>query len=465
MNYEEFILKKRTQVRPHGFKIKPDRLNDALFPWQKEITVWALHRGRSAIFAACGLGKTLIQLEWASWVYRKTKQPVIIHCPVGVRPQTEREAKKFGIKTPVKIVNSQAEVIDGINLVNYEKLHKFDPKTFAGVVLDESSILKGQDSKTRKAMLESYGQCNFRLACTATPAPNDHMELGFHAEFLGVCTATEMLNRFFVHDSGETQTWRLKKHAKKDFWRWVASWAVCLGMPSDIGGDDAGFDLPELVTHRHMVKVDRPKPKGTFFHLDPISAISIHEERRISNQARCEKAAELVRSNDDFWIVWCDTNYEADLLRELIPEAVEVRGAEKDEVKEAKLRSFSEGETRVIISKPSIAGFGMNWQHCNQMIFAGLSYSFEKYYQAVRRCYRFGQEREVHSHIILADTETAVQQAVARKEADFEAMRDGMSEAMREGMLESFGKDMKKTEYKKEGTIQLPNWLHEEIQA
>lgn len=460
MDYEDFIARKRTMIRPMGFEVPKNKLNPMLFDWQKDIVHWALRRGRAAIFAECGLGKTILQLEWANHVWRHVDAPVVIHCPVGVRHQTKREAEKFSVKAPIAIVDSQQQLIDGINLINYEKAHKFNFADCGGVVLDESGILKGVDGKTRQLLTEIWSHVDYKLPCTATPAPNDHMELGNHAEFLGVCAATDMLNRFFVHDSGDTAKWRLRKHAVKDYWRWVSSWAVCISKPSDIGGDDTQFILPELKIHRHFVDVpNRAPPRLTFFHVAALSATNIHVERRLTNEARCQRAAELANKVKDFAIVWCDTNYEADLLKSLLPMAVELRGQESDRVKEQKLAAFSNREYRILISKPSLAGFGMNWQHCNQMIFAGLSYSFERFYQAVRRCYRFGQDRPVHVHIVLADTDSAVNSTVARKSADFDLMRSGMAEAMQAGTLEEFGIDNHKTVYKKNGKLELPEWL------
>lgn len=458
--YEEFVKRKKTLIRPMGIEIDRDKLNPRLFDWQADIVHWALRRGRAAIFASCGLGKTLVQLEWANQIWKHTQAPVVIHCPIGIRQQTKLEAAKFKVKAPIAIVDDQSDLIDGLNLINYEKCHKFDFSQCSGVVLDESSCLKAINGQTRQLLTDIWSHARYRLPCTATPAPNDHMELGNHAEFLGVCNSIDMLSKYFVHDSGDTSKWRLRKHAVKEFWRWVSSWAVCISKPSDIGGSDEGFDLPELKIHRHYVDVpDREPPKRTFFHTTSMSATNIHTERKMTNRARCEKAADIARKVKDYCIIWCDTNYEADLLKSLLPEAVEIRGQESDRAKEEKLSGYSNGDYKILISKPSIAGFGMNWQHCNQMVFAGLSFSFERLYQAIRRCYRFGQERPVHVHVILADTDTAVSSAIARKAADFDLMQAGMAEAMREGTMEEFGRDVLRTAYTKTGRIELPEWL------
>ena len=462
MNYLEFIEKKKKIVNQFGFEYPKNKLNRSLFDWQKEIVVWAIGRGRAAIFAECGLGKTIQQLEWARIVCERTNKPVIIHCPVGVREQTKREADKFKIKAKVAVVNEPDEVIQGINLVNYEKLHKFDSSVFGGVVLDESSILKGETSKTREMLNSAYENTRFRLACTATPAPNDHVELGNHAEFLGICEATDMLNRYFVHDSGDTSKWRLRGHAHRDFWNWVSQWAVCVSKPSDVGGIDDDFILPELVIKRHLVETeDYDHRKGFLFNTGgSISATTIHDEKRMTNIHRCEKAKEIADQVDGQILIWCDTNYEADQLIKFIPDAVEVRGNDKN--KEQKLLDFADDKIRVLISKPTIAGFGMNYQNCNTMIFAGLSYSFEQYYQAVRRCWRFGQKKPVDVHIILADTETAIESAISRKQADHELIKSGMADAMLESQRIVFGGDIPKSKYVAENKIKLPNFLRSE---
>jgi len=460
VDYQEFIRSKRRPVECVGFDVDPSALNANLFDWQRRVVVWALKRGRAALFEEPGLGKTLQQLSWAEQVFYHTGMPVVVHSPVGVRHQTKREAEKFGIACPVAVVNDASEVIAGINVVNYEKIHLFDGVQWGGVVLDESGILKGQSGKTKQQIIDRYSGVRYRLACTATPAPNDHMELGNHAEFLGVCQSVDMLNRYFYHDSGDTSRWVLMGHARQEFWRWVSQWAVCIAKPSEIGGDDTGYELPELRVHRHLVEIDEQDAAGGFlFNTSGISATTLHEEKRMTNNARCTKAADIANATDGPVIVWCDTNYEADLLRKLIPEAVEVRGSMKDTQKESLLSGFSDGTHRVLITKSTIAGFGMNWQHCRTEVFAGLSYSFEQFYQAVRRCWRFGQTKPVNVHVVLAESEGAIHSAIARKESDFAAMRSGMSEAMRESTLEEFGLREGKTEYKSSGAFSVPHFL------
>ena len=438
MDYKEFLKVKQQTPVMSGFDVAKEDLNESLFGWQKDVVQWALKRGRAALFEECGLGKTIQQLEWASNVARFTGLPVMLHCPVGVRQQTLGEARKFGINrvVPVAVCDNQDDVVPGsICIANYEKLHRFDSRQFGGVVLDESSILKNYTGKMKKLLVESYSDVRFKLACTATPAPNDHMELGTHSEFLGICDRVDMLSKYFTHDSADTSKWRLKRHGESDFWQWVSTWGICLASPADVGGNDDGYNLPDLIVDRHTVSVDEGSTAtGMLFNTHGLSATNIHEEKRLTCEARMDKAVELTCRFDGPCIVWCDTNYESDVLRERLPNAVEIRGNDSEKVKESKLNSFSTGESRVIITKPSISGFGMNWQHCSHQVFAGLSYSFEAYYQAVRRSWRFGQDKPVYVDIVLADSESGIQSAISRKETDFEVMRSGMAAAMK-GMV------------------------------
>lgn len=454
MRYESFIDRKRQRVPEFGFQVALSRINSALWDWQKRAVSWSVSRGRAAMFEECGLGKTLQQLEWARIVAEFTGKPVVIHCPVGVRQQTAAEAVKFGIQSRITIADEPEEVSDGINLINYEKLHKFDPTVFGGCVLDESSILKGMNSATRNQLNDAYCGTRFRLACTATPAPNDHTELGNHAEFLGVCKPEDMKNRYFVHDSGDTSKWRLRGHAEHDFWQWVSQWALCIGKPSDFGGCDDGYELPPLSVERHHVSADEDSPPaGMLFNTSGISATTVHEEKRLTNTARCRKASELARATSGPVLIWCDTNYEDDELRRLLPDAVSVRGDTKD--KERLLLGFAQNQFRILISKPSIAGFGLNYQHCPTQIFAGLSYSFESYYQAIRRSWRFGQRNPVRIHVVIADSDSAISAAIARKEADHAVMQSGMAAAVRE----SAHADMLKQKYVATTTRKVPSFL------
>lgn len=459
-DYQKFIESKRRKLQPMGFDVPEESLNGCLFDWQRRTVHWALRRGRAALFEECGLGKTLQQLAWAEQVVRKTNRPVVLHCPVGVRSQTLREAEKFAIGVDVRIANDATQVCSGINLVNYEKLHHFDTSVFAGVVLDESSILKNYVGKVKRQLIEGYRHTPYRLACTATPSPNDHVELGTHAEFLGICEREDMLSKYFVHDGGDTSKWRLRGHARQHFWEWVASWAVCISKPSDVGGDDSGYDLPPLHVERHFVDVDEQQaPEGFLFNTSGLSATTIHQEKRLTCDARADRVAELVGQQGGFVVVWCDTNYEADALLDRIDGAIEVRGSHSERAKEQALQSFSDGDCKRLITKPSVAGFGMNWQHCNHQVFAGLSYSFEAYYQAVRRCWRFGQERAVNVDIVLAETESALQSAVASKESDHRLMQDEMAIAMQTATRRELGIDKGKAVYEPRRSVTLPAFL------
>jgi superfamily II DNA or RNA helicase len=462
IGYREFIEGKRRTVQPFGFSPNMDLISKRLFPWQRDIVAWALKRGRAALFEDCGLGKTLQQLEWAAHVWAFTGRPVVIHCPVGVRAQTKAEAVKFEIAAPVEVVDDQSEVINGINLVNYEKLHKFDAAQWSGVVLDESSILKSFTGSTKRALIDAYRETPYRLACTATPAPNDFMELGNHAEFLGVLDSNDMLSRWFINDTMKAGGYRLRGHAVGDFWRWVSSWAVCLEKPSDIGGDNTGYDLPEMIEHEHMVDIPDEAPPGFLFNVGQLSATTMHHEKRRSAEARAKVAREIIdKEPGEPWLIWCDTNYEADALIAAIQgdDVAEVRGSEKDSVKESKLLGFASGAYRVLITKPEIAGFGLNYQHCARVVFVGLSFSYERFYQAIRRTYRFGQTRAVHCHTIATPAENAMRRAVMEKQAKHIQMKTGMADAIRADQCREVLGELERARYDAAHEIQIPTWL------
>jgi DNA modification methylase len=422
--YDQFIKSKMRRAECAGFE--PREITAPLFPFQKHVTEWAIRKGRAALFEECGLGKTLQQLEWSRQVADKTQGAVLILTPLAVGPQTLTEADRFGYKA--QIVKSADEVKPGINITNYEKLDLFDGVEFAGVVLDESSILKNFTGKTRIKLTERFSETPYRLCCTATPSPNDYTEFGQHADFLGVCTPAQMLATFFINDTFNTGDWRLKKHAEGEFWAWVASWAACVGKPSDIGFSDDGYILPKLNIQTVTVEVDETAPEGSdeLFKHATLSATTMHKELRETAEHRADAVAEMVNNSDETWIVWCNTNVEADALVARIPDAVEVRGSDTPQNKENRLRLFSEGHARILISKPSICGFGMNWQHCRNVAFVGLSYSFEDFYQALRRSYRFGQDREVNAYIVQARTEGAILATVKRKMEQHQQMQERM---------------------------------------
>lgn len=453
-SYEEFLKSKSVRAPSCGITKTAEEISQdvpGLFDYQRDITRWALAKGRAAIFAGTGLGKTRMQLAWAHYIGR-----VLILAPLAVSAQTAEEGCKMGI--PVTTCNSQNDVQPGINITNYEKMDHFDFSKFDGVVLDESSILKSQTGKVRTSLIERCQAVPYRLCCTATPAPNDYMELGNHAEFLGVMKATEMLAMYFCHDGGETSKWRLKGYAVRDFWNWVASWAVMLTNPADLGYDGTPFQLPAL--HTKQITVHTEAPSGTLFTVEARTLQERQQARRDSLDERVAACADLVNGSNESWLIWCNLNSEADLLKKKLRDAVEVRGSDSADFKEASMRGFSNGSIRILVSKPSICGFGMNWQHCHNMAFVGLSDSFEQYYQAVRRCWRFGQKHEVHVYFITADTEGAVVENIRRKERDFEAMLHGMIQATQcitAGNIRSTSRQQ--DDYIPHVVMRLPVWL------
>jgi len=425
--YAEFIASKSYSVDPVGFE--PDTLPEVLKPFQSDAVRWALRMGRCALFLDTGLGKTLIQLAWASEVVKHTGRPVLILAPLAVGPQTVREAVKFNIQS-VAFVSSQDEVSGpGVYVTNYEKLHKFDAELFAGVALDESSILKSHDGKTRTMLIDTFANTPYRLACTATPSPNDHEELGNHCQFLGVMSRVEMLATFFVHDSADTGEWRLKGHAEGQFWRWVASWALVARRPSDLGHDDDGYDLPPMKIEEHYIAT--PPQDGRLVAVPEQSLNGQRAARRATLDERVKVAVEIAKKKGPC-LVWCELNTEGDALAEAIPGSVQVAGADTDEDKVDRLGGFAEGKYRVLVSKAKIAGFGLNYQHCNRMVFVGLSHSYEQFYQAIRRCWRYGQTRPVTVHVITSDLEESVLENIKKKQKNHEAMMENCLQYTRE---------------------------------
>ena len=446
MTYDEFIAGKAVQAQTVGFD--PIGINDALFDFQRAIVEWACKRGRAAIFADTGLGKTAMQVEWARQVVAHTGGDVLIAAPLCVAQQTVEEAAKFGVA--VRYCRDQKGAQPGITITNYEMLERFDPADFAGVVLDESSILKAHDSKTRARLVEMFSGTPYRLSCTATPSPNDHMELGNQAEFLGVMTSAEMLAMFFIHDGGDTSQWRLKGHGKTRFWEWMSTWAVCIRNPSDLGFDGARYILPGLQIHEHIIPSEDALP-GQLFSGIAQTLTERRDAKRQSMTERVKLAADLVNSHDRPAIVWCHLNSESDALAKAIPDSVEVTGSMTLDQKEAAIMAFTHGQKRVIVTKPSIAGFGMNWQHCADVVFAGLDDSYESFYQAVRRCYRFGQPEVVNVHLVSAESEGAVKANLERKQAQADLMADSMVSHMRELTRQSIkGATVEKSEYKRD---------------
>lgn len=465
MSYHDFIARKLTRVPPTGISNAADvSLADGLFDFQRALVTWALRRGRCAIFADTGLGKTRMQLAWADAVHRETGHDVLILAPLAVAAQTAAEGAQIGVT--VRQCRDGAEVHPGITVTNYDRLHRFDTSRFGAVVLDESSVIKHHTSKTLATLLEAFAQTPFKLCATATPAPNDWTELGTHAEFLGVCTQVEMLAEYFVHDGGETQVWRLKGHARAEFWRWVASWSALVRKPSDVGFDDSRYELPALRVTQHTTETTAQPDEGMLFALEANTLSERRRARKDSLEARVKACADLVNADDEPWIVWCDLNAEGDALRSAIPGAVEIRGSDDADVKESRLMDFAAGRIRVLISKPSICGWGLNWQHCARIAFVGVTDSWEAYYQAVRRCWRFGQKREVEVHVFASELEGSVVANLRRKERDAQAMADSLSAETHDAvMAEVSGVTRQSNVYTPDRSICVPAWLQSDKEA
>lgn len=454
MEYQEFLKAKEFRHVEAGF-IAAD-LPYPLFDYQEPIVRWALKRGKSAIFADTGLGKTIMQLAWADQVAKHAKGPVLILAPLAVSNQTIEEGKKYGIH--VEKANTGAEFFGpGIVITNYEQLHKFSPDDFHGIVLDESSMLKGMDGRRRKEVTEFGQSIPYRLSCTATPSPNDFMELGTQSEFLGIMSQVEMLAMFFIHDGGDVAKWRLKGHGEAKFFQWLATWAIVIRSPEDLGFDGSRHNLPPIVYHSHVVQTE---PEGTLF-VEPAQGLQDRNKaRKDSVQDRVALAADIANGMSGQVLIWCNLNEESELLTKAINDAVEVKGADKPEHKTASLLGFAHDDVRVLVSKPKIAGFGMNWQNCHQMIFVGLSDSWESYYQAIRRCWRFGQKNEVHVHVISADTEGAVIENIQRKDKQNNVLGARMVDHMKTMMdKDIFAAATTKTEYNAQQTMEIPKWL------
>lgn len=462
MTYEEFLKSKAITVQPCGFDCA-DR-NPKLFDWQNDVVRWALRKGKCAIFTGCGSGKTRMQLQWAQKVHEHTGKPVLILCPLAVAYQTKREGEACDI--PVTVVRNQTQCVNGINVTNYEMLGHFEPSHFSGIVLDESSILKQKMGKTSLNLREVFASTPYKLCCTATPAPNDFMELGTHAEFLGVMKQTEMLATFFVHDGGETQKWRLKGHAEKKFFEWVAGWACCFERPQDIGYTEDGYNLPPLRVQQVSVESrDTTLEDGQTMLFAPVGSTILERRstRKNSLSDRVAKAAEIANSTDEQALVWCDLNAESKALARAINGAVEVEGSMPLQEKETGIISFLRGESKCLVSKASICGWGLNAQNCHKMIFVGLSDSFEAYFQAVRRCWRFGQQYPVDVYIVISDAEGNVQKNIERKQADAERMVKELVEQTKERLkndLHSTSRDS--DEYIALEPMEIPDWLKSE---
>ena len=428
MTYEELIAKKAFNRIDAGFV--PASLNANLKPHQSAIVNWACQRGRAAIFADTGLGKSFMQLEWAHQVSQHTDKPVIVFAPLAVGKQTEGEARKFGITSKAKYMR-QFDGVHRIVVTNYEMIDNFDPSDFAGIVLDESSILKGQSGAYRKKLTDFACKIPYRLSCTATPSPNDFMELGTQAEFLGIMSQAEMLAMFFTHDGSETQKWRLKGHGASKFWDWLATWAVVISSPADLGFDGSEYELPPLTIHEVIL----PSENKNTLVADVAQGLgAARDAKRSSIERRVKACADLINATGDSWLIWGELNAETDMLAELVNDAVQVQGADKIETKEERLIGFTDGKYKRLVSKASICGFGMNWQHANKMAFVGPTYSFEQFYQAVRRQWRFGQTKPVDVYVFMTEEETGIHSAMLSKMENDKLMRREMINVMGDAM-------------------------------
>lgn len=464
-NYAKFLERKTQLDGEFGFD--PVFMPDYLFDFQKALVEWAVKKGRAAIFADCGLGKTPMQLVWAQNVIQKENKPVMILTPLAVSIQTKREADKFGIECK-RVQDGKVDGFNGVAVTNYERLHYFNPEDFAGVVCDESSILKNFDGVTRKAITEFMRLKKYRLLCTATAAPNDYIELGTSSEAIGNLGFMDMLSRFFKQDSGikfamtnRTENdgrlcvggfgkYRFRGHAEKNFWRWVCSWSRACRKPSDLGYDDGRFNLPLLETREHVIKAIKQR-EGWLFD---IPASNLHEQREERNRTleeRCEKVAQLAADNGRYCVSWCHLNDEGNMLEAMIPDSVQVSGNDTDERKEEVFIAFQDGQIKSLITKPTIAGFGLNWQHCSHETFFP-SHSFEQWYQAIRRCWRFGQKNSVLVDVVTSEGERGVLENMNRKARAAEQMFEALVTLMNNELkIEKRNGNVK--------TEEVPSWL------
>ena len=428
--YYKFLAEKQTAVHDSGFEIADEDLNPKLFTFQRYCVKRALKTGRFAMFEDCGLGKTFQQLEWAYQVQKHINRPVLILAPLGVIGQTIKEGEHFGYEVKeIGLTVFDQDLKAGIYITNYDNMENIDAYLFGGVVLDESSILKNFAGKTRTALIEDFRDTPYKLCCTATPSPNDTTELCNHAEFLNVMTRNEMLAMYFVHDGGSTSDWRLKGHAQQDFWDFVSTWAVMLSKPSDIGFDDDGYNLPPMNVIEDYIVTEK-KDNGALFNEMAVSATDYHKELRRTIKQRLSRVAEIVNNSKENWLIWIGQDEEGKVLRDLIPDAVEVKGSDNKQYKKDKLLGFAKGDFRVLVTKLKIASFGLNYQNCRNQMFASLDFSFEATYQGIRRSYRFGQQREVNIHLITLDTMQNVKSSFEEKQKSFLNMQKSMTEAM-----------------------------------
>lgn len=428
-DYLKFLESKQKTFIESGFEINENELNPLLKDFQKYGISVALKKGRFAFFFDCGLGKTFCQLEWSRLVFERTGLRVLILAPLAIVEQTKQEANKFNIP------------IDVFDITNYDQLKNINLSIYGGVVLDESSILKGRDGKLSNYIISSFRNFKYKLACSATPSPNDHMELGQHSEFLGGMSYLEMLSMYFVHDGGETSKWRLRKHAEDDFWKYVSSWSMAIDNPSTLGFDSDGYNLPEIEFIEHIIPVENNTQ--TLFADVAVSATDLHKDLKRTFEQRINKTIDLVNSNNEQWIIWALSNDETNTLNKLIPEAINVQGSDKPEYKAKYLNDFANNDFRILITKTSIASMGMNYQNCHNMVFTSYDFKFEQFYQAVRRCYRFGQKNKVKVHLLIPESQSNVRQSILEKQENHFKM-------IREMAKYSAKQDYKKNKTKRE---------------
>lgn len=456
MTYEEFLKTKELQTIEAGIDVERNELNNNLFEFQKDIVAWALKKGKAAVFSDCGSGKTIIQMEFANQIVKHTGKRALIVAPLAVVGQTKREGEKFGIE--INICRDQKDIKDGINITNYEILEHFSAAEFNCVVLDESSILKSFTSTTRNLLIDMFSKTPYRLACTATPSPNDTSELANHCEFLGIMSRTEMLATYFIHDGSNTSSWRLKGYGEKKFWEWVATWAVCVRNPSDLGYSSQGYELPKLNIIEHIVK---SKPGD--YELIAKRAESLSERREARKESMNDRvmiAKNIVESSEDNFIVWCDYNIESECLHKTIADSVEVVGADSPEFKAETALAFADNKIKALVSKASIYGMGMNFQNCHEIIFCGISDSFEMFYQAIRRCWRYGQTHDVNVHIIISEKEMNVLDNIKRKQQLMENMQNNMIALMHDVTMSEIKHTTRiTTEYKPKERLELAEWI------
>lgn len=457
MTYEEFLKTKEIQTIHAGFDVDENWLSDRLFPFQKDIVKWALKKGKAAILTGCGTGKSFMLLEWSYCIHKYTNGKVLIISPLSVVKQTAKEAEKFGI-CEVNICRTQEDVKNGINITNYEMVEHFDAKEFIAVVLDESSILKSFTSKTTMDFTDRFYYTPYKLLCTATIAPNDYTEIGTSCEFLGIMSRTEMLATYFIHDGGKTSEWRLKKAGVNKFWEWFATWAMYFNSPSDLGYESKGYDLPKL-----NMKIILTKSEVNDYEMFVKVAETLQERRdarKESMEDRTDKVLELTNSENSQWLIWVDYNDESEMLRKKISGCVEIKGSDEPETKAQASIDFSNGDIRCLVSKPSIFGFGSNFQSCHNMIFCGLSDSYERFYQAVRRCWRFGQNHEVNCYIILSEKEISILENIKKKQKQMDEMQKNMTLLMKEVTLSEIKHTTRvTTNYIPEVEMTLPSFL------